>query len=186
MPGAGRTFATTCCNILPFWHKAGILGQFEFKHSAVYSTVWNCAWMKIFCSLLFLIWSSGWRPMCHCNLSLIGTSALVLIEERLWNAKHLTDFWIDFFISCGCFLNLHLLHKYLILRLFLNWSLQPSISGPNKLSFMCLQTHVLSYLWYARHSNNSVYFKKWLLPLVKKTTTLTWRHSPSVDVNGRV
>ena len=176
MPGAGRTFATTC-NILPFWHKAGILGQFEFEHSAVYSTVCNCAWMKnFFLSLVphLIIWvaanvplqsffdwnqctGSNWRKIMKCQTT------------------HLTDFWIDFFISCNCFLNLHLLHKYLILRSFLNWSLQRSISGPNKLSFMCLQTHVLSYLWYARHSNNSVYFKKWLLPLVKKTTTLTWR-----------
>ena len=58
---------------------------------------------RIFCSLLFLIWSSGWRPMCHCNLSSIGTSALVLIEERLWNAKHLTDFWIDFLFPAAAF-----------------------------------------------------------------------------------
>ena len=65
MPGAGRTFATTCCNILPFWHKAGILGQFEFEHSAVYSTVCNCAWMNFLLSLVphLIIWVAANVPL---------------------------------------------------------------------------------------------------------------------------
>ena len=106
MPGAGRTFATSC-NILPFWHKAGILGQFEFEHSAVYSTVCNCAWRKNFLLSLvphLIIWVAAnvplqsffdWNQCTGSNWRKIMKCQTTHLTDCLFHTNYLSPYFIS-------------------------------------------------------------------------------------------